>query len=136
MYDVKLQHIGILKEPLTCRVEQDRIVEVVGPAREQFLRVCDERGDILRYISEVSLGMNPAGVVTGAARFIPEEKNYGTLHCGHGGNASYGSRQGPHLDGVMGSPTVRIDGVPLMVDGRLIATCINKSIATWLEECA
>lgn len=88
VYDLKVQHVGILDSPLTCHVKQDRIVECSGSHRDEFLRICEQRGEILRYISEISLGMNPAGVLTRVAQFIPEEKNYGTLHCGHGGNAS------------------------------------------------
>jgi len=133
VYDLKVQHVGIMQSPLTCHVERDRVMECSGFGSETFWQVCQKRGNILRFISEISLGMNPAGVLTPAPQFIPEEKNYGTLHCGHGGNASYGTRHGPHLDGVMGRPTVHIDGKPLMVDGRLVAGCVDKTSADWLD---
>jgi leucyl aminopeptidase (aminopeptidase T) len=133
IYDLKVQHVGILHSPLACIVSHDRIVEVEGVHQDKFLEICRDRGDVLRYISEVSVGINPDGLLTPAPHFIPEEKNYGTMHCGHGGNASYGSRAGPHLDGVMNKPTIEINGVVLMKDGKLSPNLVDPDLWIWLN---
>jgi leucyl aminopeptidase (aminopeptidase T) len=133
VYDVKVQHVGVVRSPLILKVRNDQIVDIQGNSREQFLNVCENRGEILKYISEVSLGMNPGGIITESSQFIPEEKNYGTLHCGHGGNASYGNRVGPHLDGVMDRPTVFLDDLLLMKDGQIFKTHIEEDLFVWLH---
>lgn len=133
VYDLKVQHVGLLDSPLVLEVKNDRIVHIEGTSKDQFLGVCRNRGEILQYISEISLGMNPGGILTPSSQFIPEEKNYGTLHCGHGGNASYGNRIGPHLDGVMDRPTVFLDDLPLMKDGQLNDTHVDDDLLVWLH---
>jgi leucyl aminopeptidase (aminopeptidase T) len=133
VYDVKVQHVGVLNSPLIMNIRNDQIVHIEGHGRESFLEVCQKRGEILKYISEISLGMNPGGILTPSSQFIPEEKNYGTLHCGHGGNASYGSRVGPHLDGVMDRPTVFLDDVLLMKDGKILKTHTEDDLFVWLH---
>jgi leucyl aminopeptidase (aminopeptidase T) len=134
VYDIKVQHIGLLQEPLHLQVEQDRISELSGPAAGRFRETCAARGDILNFISEISLGLNPLVGVSAASAYIPEEKTFGTLHCGHGGNASYGERKGPHLDGVMARPTVTVGGRLVMRDGVIVAGLIEESSLRWLTQ--
>ena len=86
VYDVKLQHVGLLKEALRLQVQNDRILEVSGSAADRFRAICAQRGAILNYISEISVGLNPFSRVSPDPEYIPEEKTFGTLHCGHGGN--------------------------------------------------
>jgi leucyl aminopeptidase (aminopeptidase T) len=133
VYDLKIQHVGILNSPLTLTVKDDQIDEIKGEHKDLFEAVCEKRGDILKYISEISLGMNPGGLLTPSSQFIPEEKNYGTLHCGHGGNASYGTRKGPHLDGVMDRPTVFLDEMLLMNDGQIANVHLDEDLHVWLH---
>jgi len=133
VYDVKVQHLGLLREPLALTVKNDRVVDVTGPAQREFFELCERRGDVLRYISEVSVGLNPFVGITPEPEFIPEEKTYGTAHCGHGGNASYGKREGAHIDGVIMAPTVEIDGKAVMESGKLLRGVIQADILDWLE---
>jgi hypothetical protein len=132
VYDIKVQHIGLLKDALHLRVEHDRVCEVSGPAAERFRGICAERGDILSFISEISIGLNPFVGISAAPAFIPEEKTFGTLHCGHGGNSSYGVRKGPHIDGVMAKPTVVAGGRMLMLNGAISPGLIEESSLNWL----
>jgi len=132
VYDVKVQHIGLMKEPLCLQVQEDRICVVSGPGSDRFHQICAERGDVLNYISEISIGLNPLARVSAAPAYIPEEKTFGTVHCGHGGNASYGTRVGPHIDGVMANPTVVIGGRVLMRDGALLPGLVDESTFDWL----
>lgn len=133
VYDLKVQHVGVLDSPLILDVKEDRIVHIEGKGRDLFLEVCNNRGEVLKYISEISLGLNPGGILTPSSQYIPEEKNYGTLHCGHGGNASYGSRVGPHLDGVMDRPTVSLNDVLLVKDGKVVEKHLENDLFVWLH---
>jgi leucyl aminopeptidase (aminopeptidase T) len=134
VYDIKVQHIGVLNEALRLHVENDRVCEVSGPAANRFREICTQRGDILNYISEISIGLNPLAGVSAAPAYIPEEKTFGTLHCGHGGNASYGERVGAHIDGVMAKPTLVVGGRKLMQDGGIPAGLIEESSRKWLAQ--
>lgn len=133
VYDAKVQHIGLLESPLVLTVEHDKVMEVYGPARQAFLDLCARRGDMLRYISEISLGFNPFVGITPEPEFIPEEKTYGTAHCGHGGNSSYGPRVGAHIDGIITAPTVEINGVCVMEHGKLLPGVVGGDLLDWLE---
>jgi hypothetical protein len=133
VYDAKVQHIGLLESPLVLTVQNDRVIEVSGTARQEFLNLCAAKGEVLRYISEVSLGLNPLVGITPEPAFIPEEKTYGTAHCGHGGNASYGRRTGAHIDGIITAPTVEINGQCVMESGRLLSGVVQEEILDWLE---
>jgi leucyl aminopeptidase (aminopeptidase T) len=126
----------VLNSPLALSVQNDKVVKVEGEHASDFEAICKARGDVLHYISEISMGMNPGGILTQNPQFIPEDKNFGTLHCGHGGNASYGSRIGPHLDGVMDRPSVWIDGVQVMDHGRLAPNYLPAELDYWLREYA
>jgi leucyl aminopeptidase (aminopeptidase T) len=133
VYDVKVQHIGVLHGPLSLQVREDRICDVFGLAADQFSDVCAQRGDVINYISEISMGFNPLSRVSTTPAFIPEEKTFGTLHCGHGGNASYGNRVGPHIDGIMSKPTVIVGGRTLMQDGVLLPGFVDDESFEWLS---
>jgi leucyl aminopeptidase (aminopeptidase T) len=47
----------------------------------------------------------------------------GTAHLAFGTSASFGgiNQAGVHIDGMLRAPTIRLDGVPLMHEGRLNA---------------
>jgi hypothetical protein len=133
VYDVKMQHLGILNSPLVLDVKSDRVVEVAGAQRAAFLELVNRRGSMLEYISEISLGLNPSIGITSESEFIPEEKTYGTAHCGHGGNLSYGRRIGAHIDGVIGRPHVEINGTTVIDDGQIASGVIEVGILDWLN---
>ncbi len=48
-----------------------------------------------------------------------EEKLLGTVHFGHGGNLSFGSRVGTHFDAVIRRPSVETGGVTILIDGQV-----------------
>lgn len=133
VYDVKVQHIGILRAPLVIEVKEDMVIDIKGMHADELRHLIGLRGPILRYISEISIGLNPFVRVSAQRAYIPEEKTYGTLHCGHGGNLSYGDRSGAHIDGVIATPTVQVDGVTVMLQGRIVPTFLSPDLGSWLE---
>jgi len=121
VYDVKIQYMGKLeKGPLKVRIRKDEIVDVEGRHAKEFLNIISKH-PILKYSSEISIGVNPLTCSVEDPNSIIEEKNIGTFHVGNGGNQSYGSRKGPHFDGVVSKPTISIGNVVIMEDGKPIS---------------
>lgn len=110
VFDYKVQHIGFCSEPIKIRVEQDRINVISNNNASKTYQKFISKDQILSYISEVSLGINPDWSESPNPLSIVEEKNLGTVHFGHGGNKSYGNRIGPHFDAVIRYPTLELDG--------------------------
>jgi hypothetical protein len=116
VFDIKVQHIGYLDEPLVVSVKDDRITAVEGAQAGQYKTLLQTH-DIYRYISEIAFGTNPRLTETSVIQSIVEEKNLGTGHIGHGGQGSYGCRRGPHFDAVYDRPTFYIDDELVIENG-------------------
>lgn len=118
--DASMAGIGSLQEPLVISAVNGRAVTIEGRDAVDLVRLLDAAGDDARNIAEVGIGTNPAARVVG--NVLEDEKVLGTVHVALGANASFGGRvQVPcHLDGVMLSPDVWVDGVQLLRKGRLL----------------
>ena len=81
-----------------------------------------EHGENCRIIAELGIGTNPKARLTG--KLMTDEKVMGTIHIAIGDNASpsYGGvNQAPiHIDGVVGQPTLVVDGETLIEEGRYL----------------
>jgi leucyl aminopeptidase (aminopeptidase T) len=71
-------------------------------------------------VAEFGVGTNDAAKIIG--NILEDEKVMGTVHVAFGNNVSMGGRVNVplHLDGIIQSPTVELDGQILMDDGRLL----------------
>lgn len=127
VYDLKVQHLGYLREPLILEVQNDKVVSITGHRTNDFRKLMDDWDPVLRYVSEVSLGINPKAGCSSDPGSIIEEKQLGTVHFGHGGNASYGARTGPHFDGVVSLGSVKVGGVEVLRRGKLMAGAVVQS---------
>jgi leucyl aminopeptidase (aminopeptidase T) len=111
-----------LKEPIRLLFEQGRVVEIEGGHGAQHLRelVADaERkpdGEWARVIGELGIGTNPMARLQG--NLMTDEKVAGTIHVAIGHNTFFGGiNPAPlHEDGVVGEPTMWVDG-DLLIDG-------------------
>jgi len=121
-YDLKVQHIGVIKQPIEININADRII--LEKENKSFTRLISTH-PMLEYISEISIGINPIWSITDNKLSIIEEKNLGTVHFGHGANFSYGNRKGPHFDAVIQLPTIIIDDLVVMKDGAFNKKYIN-----------
>ena len=81
-----------------------------------------EHGENCRVIAELGIGTNPKARLTG--NLMTDEKVMGTIHVAIGDNASpsYGGvNPAPiHIDGVVGKPTLVVDGKTLIEDGKYL----------------
>jgi leucyl aminopeptidase (aminopeptidase T) len=108
--------------------EKGRVVRIEGGAEaEQLRRIIAEAeakpdGEGVRTIAELGIGTNPSARITG--NVMTDEKVMGTIHIaiGHNAVAPYGgqNRAPIHLDGVMGNPTVVVDGERLIHNGKYL----------------
>lgn len=116
VFDGSFAKEGLLRRPITLVVEGGRVI-----GRESS----EEVREYLRYkdadnVAEIGLGTNPKAVLIG--NVLEDEKVLGTVHVAIGDNHTFGGRTKAevHLDGVMKSPTVLLDGEEIMRRGRLM----------------
>lgn len=119
LIDGSLAGIGLLRGPLEVTVEEGLAVRFEGPdaARAQELL---GPGREARNVGELGIGTNPKARLSGTV--LEDEKVYGTVHVAFGSNAGFGGtvEAGVHLDGVVLRPTLRLDGRPVVRDGRIL----------------
>ena len=118
--DGSLAGYGRLGHPLRLQLEHGRIVDATGKAADWFLSTLDAGLGNGRTIAELGIGVNPGAHVTGTV--ILDEKARGTVHVAFGTNISFGGLNdaGVHIDAVLLSPTVYLDGVPFIQDGKTL----------------
>jgi aminopeptidase len=121
--DGSMAGIGSLagKKPITIRVEHGSAVEISGGAAAKTLREkLEPLGAKAFNVAEFGIGTNDAARITGS--ILEDEKVMGTIHIALGNNMSMGGTVDVpvHLDGLVKSPTVELDGVLLMDRGRLL----------------
>jgi leucyl aminopeptidase (aminopeptidase T) len=111
-----------LSEPIRLVFEKGRVIHIeggAGAAHLQKLIAEAERkpnGEWSRVIGELGIGTNTQARLQG--NLMTDEKVAGTIHVAIGRNILFGG-QNPapiHEDGVVGQPTMRVDG-ELLIDG-------------------
>lgn len=121
--DLTMHHLGRLWTPIELIVENGRVVRIEGGADARILRdYLATYGDENAYMcpAEASVGVNAKAIVRGIQR---EDKNIlGTLHFGLGTNIDVGGsvKSKIHMDGVILEPTLYVDGVMKIDNGRIL----------------
>jgi leucyl aminopeptidase (aminopeptidase T) len=113
--------VGIVKHPITLVVEGGYATEITGGAEaEKLNEVIAKFGKDGRNIAELGIGTNDKAILTGLV--LEDEKVMGTVHIAIGDNASMGGKVSvpSHLDLVIKSPTLLLDGKVIIKDGDLI----------------
>ena len=113
--------LGVLRSPITLRIEKGKIVSIDGGNEAYQLREIMERMDPGIYqVAELGIGLNPIARLR--SRFYEDESVYGSAHIGVGNNASTmgGTQQvNGHLDNIFWRPTIKLDGEAIITEGRL-----------------
>jgi leucyl aminopeptidase (aminopeptidase T) len=122
VFDGALADYGLLRAPLSVRLEAGRAVEAHGEAADWLLSTLDAGGEQGRSVAEVGIGTNPSAELCGLVAI--DEKVLGTAHLAFGTSASFGgvNQAGVHIDGVLRAPTITLDGVPLIDEGHELRT--------------
>lgn len=119
--DVSMDNLGQLDEPIRLEVADGFVTEVTGGSR------ADELWDLIRRsdenaanLAEFAIGTNPKAKLIG--NLAEDKKRSGTVHFAVGDNESLGGtlKSEIHLDGVLRTPTVELDGETYVEDGRLL----------------
>lgn len=110
VFDASIAGFGKLDEPVEVEIEKGIIVKSKPPKFYKFLMKFGEKA---LYIAEFGIGLNPKARVTG--NVLEDEKAVNTCHFAFGSNISFGGRirAGVHIDGVLFSPLIYIDGKKL-----------------------
>lgn len=119
--DVSMDNIGQLDDPIELELEDGFVTNVSGGDEagqlQQIFEEADENG---RNLAEFAIGTNPKAQLIG--NLAEDKKLEGTIHFAVGDNESLGGskKSDIHLDGVIRSPTVEIDGEVLVDNGNLL----------------
>lgn len=111
----------LLSEPARVVFEKGRVTQVDGGAGAEFLRnAFAQHGDAARVIAELGIGTNPKARLQG--NIITDEKVLGTVHVAVGRNDFLGGKNvaTTHIDGVVGKPTLEIDGKIVIENGEYL----------------
>jgi len=118
----------VIEEPIRLTFTHGRVTDIAGGREasqlESIISEAEKKptGEGSRTIAELGIGTNPYARITG--NVMTDEKVMGTIHIAIGHNAVppyNGQNHAPiHLDGVMGRPTLTIDGSVLIDDGKYL----------------
>lgn len=109
----------LLSEPVRMVFEKGRVTHVEGGAGAEYLqKVFAQHGESARVVAELGIGTNPMARLQG--NIITDEKVLGTIHVAVGRNDFLGGKNiaATHIDGVVGEPTLEIDGRILIENGK------------------
>jgi leucyl aminopeptidase (aminopeptidase T) len=119
--DASMAGVGRLAagETITLVVEGGRAREVRGSGAETIRGLIESVGEEGGNIAELGIGTNDRAEVSGVV--LEDEKVLGTVHLAVGNNLSMGGHVDVplHLDGVLFDPTVEVDGVTILKDGKI-----------------
>lgn len=121
VFDLSVASSGVLERPITIVFEGGRAVRIAGGSEADALAATlDKGGETGRVIAELGIGTNPGATITGL--ILEDEKVEGTVHLAFGTNTGIGgeNESSVHIDGVIRSPTLELDGRTIMRDGRLL----------------
>jgi leucyl aminopeptidase (aminopeptidase T) len=112
---------GLLKSPLAVAIKKGKVTDVgEHPLKEELDELFTKYGAAARNIAEFGVGTLDTAKMSGNT--LEDEKVKGTIHMAFGDNASMGGtvKVPLHLDGIVKQPSVWLDGVLWMKDGRVL----------------
>lgn len=119
--DTTAHYVGALSQPMKWHIKKGRVTDIQGGVEaKKFRNYIETHGDENAYnICEIAVGTNPKAIVTGNIR--EDKKIYGTVHVGLGMNIDVGGKNDSklHLDGVISRPTVYVDDIIVVENGRV-----------------
>lgn len=120
--DAAVAIIGkIESDPIKVTIKDGYAVKFEGSYEaDKLFEQLNAFGKPAMNIAELGIGTNHEAIITG--KILEDEKVMGTIHVAFGNNISMGGTHdvGIHIDGVVTKPTVYIDDIKLMEDGKLI----------------
>ncbi|WP_445475069.1 aminopeptidase [Methanococcoides methylutens] len=114
--DGSMGGIGLLEEPLVIVIRDRKAVSFEGEGAEKLEEMVNTVGPDGRNIAELGIGINSAAMLIGV--ILEDEKVGGTIHIALGDNSTFGGdvTVDLHLDGIITTPKVIVDGMDLKVE--------------------
>lgn len=120
--DSSFHQIGRVKEPIVLTVKDGMVTEIKGGEEAERLKeILRKRGDQNSYnIGEFAIGTNPVARVS--HNVSEDKKRLGSIHIAIGDNKTLAGNtaSATHMDGVMGYPSLWIDGKMLIEKGKIL----------------
>ena len=120
--DASVATVGkIISQPIKVTIQNGFAVQFEGAAEAAKLKsILSRFGSAGMAVAELGIGTNHEATISGL--ILEDEKVLGTIHVAFGNNVGMGGSNnvGVHIDGVVTKPTVYIDDVLLMDDGKLL----------------
>jgi leucyl aminopeptidase (aminopeptidase T) len=121
---------SLLDEPLTFLVEEGMVVSISGgELAESVEEILDEakvglrpsRAGLVNTVAEFGFGMNSRATMTGNR--LEDQVVRGSAYFGFGDNSALGgsANVGIHMRGVMLKPTIELNDVDLVLEGKVTA---------------
>ncbi len=117
--DGSIGSLGKVDSPVAILVEGGLAVVLNGKhSAAQFSQQLKSKAH--RNIAEFGIGTNAKAKLTG--ELLEDEKVFGTCHIALGNNRHFGGKVDVpyHVDGIIKSPTIYADGIPIMRNGKLV----------------
>ena len=111
-----------IENPITIIIENGFAVRIDGNKEaDELTEFLTNVKDKNAYnLAELGIGTNEKAIVTG--NILEDEKAKGTCHLALGNNIGFGGKTDVpvHIDGIILSPTIFIDGKVIIKDGKLL----------------
>lgn len=118
--DFSMDSFGRLENPIELTVTDGCATEITGGREaERLERMIADAGVGASNLAEFAIGTNPTARLTG--NLAEDKKQLGVVDVALGDNSSIGGtvESELHLDAIVQSPTVRLDGTVVIADGDL-----------------
>lgn len=119
--DHTMDGVGLVDAPIIMQVEKGRVTKIEGgKSAEKLRRIIEEADEWATNIAEFAIGTNPSARLIG--NMTEDKKASGTVHIAIGDSHNIGGtvESNIHLDGLLLSPTVWIDGECVVENGKLL----------------
>ena len=112
--------VGRLSEPVVLDISDGYVTSLSGAHADAIREVLEPYGREALAVAELGIGTNDAARLSG--NVLEDEKILGTIHVAIGDNHTFGGtvRVSSHQDGIVLAPSLSIDGVALLEEGRLL----------------
>lgn len=128
--------IGILKEPVKFRIEKGIITGIFGGSESSTLiKWLEDLEDENMYrVAHLTLGFHPH-IKKLRGKVLEDERLFGSFQIGFGTQGpAFGKKwvAKAHSDGIITSPTVKLDGKPILQNGNFILQNFSESSFNFL----
>ncbi len=117
--DGVIAYLGQVKDPVTLKVKDGRIIDILGgESAEDLKEFLKDKDDEAWGIAEFGIGTNPEAELIGNP--LVDEKVWGTIHIAFGTNKFMGGERASntHYDCIIRKPTVYLDGKMILDKGK------------------